>query len=608
MNREQTLNADPLFRIGAAAALACCFALGQNAAQARAARDLSEQAMLADPRLDTPTREVSFDSRLIPLWEAAMQRPEFDLRADAIEAFARAHKEGVSGLEVAIPSIRKSLAEDPQPYVRLSAARALIELDDRASADALLAACARADIVTTDMTCAVDAALVRWAYAPAGRVWIERLKKQPRALTETVSAIQCLSRTGAAEAVGPLLASVLDEHESAAIRMEAAKALGQIESSGLLPEAQRLASSGRAGESLTALAMLENHSGAEAVDLVRKLASDPDARVRAHAIGILTRVDSHLVASAYAIAARDTDDGVRLEVIRAFAASPSEAGISSLITALADPSQPVRTTASAAMIQFSLKSGLDEQITRAVQDVLDSAGWREVEQGCRIAGTLRMSDAAPKLITLLSAERAEVRLAAATALRQIASKENLPAILQRAELLTTQAAGAAANPERFESIGQEAAQLLTAIGEGRYQPASALMMRYIPKHSHFHPTARGAALYALGKIHEGEPDAELVKAFESRISDNNPIDPEAADVRRFAAIGLARMHSSSSLPTLREFYEAENSTVSVGGACRWAIMQLEHVELPPLKPLVHVPGPFFLEPIRRREGAPTPAR
>jgi hypothetical protein len=141
-----------------------------------------------------------------------------------------------------------------------------------------------------------------------------------------------------------------------------------------------------------------------------------------------------------------------------------------------------------------------------------------------------------------------------------------------------------------------------ALGELRYEPAAELLIRYIPKHSGFDGMARGAALYALGRIYEDRLRADLSTLFQERLADDTPIDPESAYVRRFAAIALGRMKAADGLDTLRAFYSADVQITSIAGASRWAIMQIEGGELPPLAPMVTRPHGYFLEPAASSTG------
>ena len=59
------------------------------------------------------------------------------------------------------------------------------------------------------------------------------------------------------------------------------------------------------------------------------------------------------------------------------------------------------------------------------------------------------------------------------------------------------------------------------IGEHRYEPANKLLREYIPKHS-FAPMTRAGAIYALGKIYEGNLQSDLAGLLTGRLSEPRP--------------------------------------------------------------------------------------
>ncbi len=581
-----------------------------NARSAPAAPTLP---MMLDPALEQPAPEVTFDRRNVTLWLAALRRPEFDLRVAAIEAFSTAHRQGVKDLTEAIPPIKNLLQTDPHPAVRLAAARALIEFDIQVSAASLQAAVADISKVPPGFVLAVDAALARWNHPDARAMWIARLGLSPARPAVAVSAIQSLAAVHAIEAAEALEKCLRDRSHPICVRLEAARALHGIDAPGLSPLAGSLATEPEPSGwgPLLALVVLGadvDSPGAPKLDaaaiaLTDSLTSSPDARIRAKALSLLRRADPSRALSKVSLV-RDSDDEVRLEAVRTLAAAPAEPrAVAPLAGALDDISEPVRVAARLGLLRLGHEPPTSASVIQATTHALSSGRWRESEQAAILAGDLRTPDAAAHLAALLDSARPEVRLAAATSLRTLHLPESLPALMKRAGTLTDSAREAAKDQARFESDGQEVTQIFIAFAQQRYRPAAELLRKYVPKRSGFHPTARGSAIYALGRIFESQSIPDLAAQLLERAADNNPLDPEAADVRRFSAIALGRMGAREALPTLRELYEAENSTVSVGGACRWAIIKIEGVNLPPCRPITAKAGPFFIESIQPE---PTP--
>src|SRR5699024_7729230 len=128
---------------------------------------------------------------------------------------------------------------------------------------------------------------------------------------------------------------------------------------------------------------------------------------------------------------------------------------------------------------------------------------------------------------------------AATALRRFHLPDTMPALLKRAKKLTQMAPSA--KKKKAKWIGYETTQLLQAFGLAGYQPADGLCRKYIPKSAPFTIPARAAAIWTLGKLHEGKLDKKLAGQLTSRLLDNNMMNPEAPPVKRFSAIALGRM-------------------------------------------------------------------
>src|SRR3954471_20047888 len=123
-----------------------------------------DSPMYRDPEIVLPKVERRFPAGLADRWVEALGRPEADLQAQAAQAIALAHERGMPGLSVTIPPLQRALERGGQsPAVRAAAARALVALDARGAAPALLAY-AVADPEMRDVT---EPALARWNYRPA---------------------------------------------------------------------------------------------------------------------------------------------------------------------------------------------------------------------------------------------------------------------------------------------------------------------------------------------------------------------------------------------------------------------------------------------------------
>src|SRR5207237_5898914 len=93
---------------------------------------------------------------------------------------------------------------------------------------------------------------------------------------------------------------------------------------------------------------------------------------------------------------------------------------------------------------------------------------------------------------------------------------------------------------------------------------------------------RAAAVWALGLLHEGKPDAALGQALVSRLTDlPSPGGAERERVRVLAAVTLGRMKDQGAAQTLRRFYGGKPTLEPVNNACGWALWQITGEPVPP---------------------------
>jgi HEAT repeat protein len=185
--------------------------------------------------------------------------------------------------------------------------------------------------------------------------------------------------------------------------------------------------------------------------------------------------------------------------------------------------------------------------------------------------------ATARLLGLLPSARAEVRVAAAWALRKLAVPDTLPAVLAFAEgrLRAARAPGAAVDDDQL-------GQLVQFLGDARHRPADPLLRRFVPRGVPLGVEARAAAAYALGLLHEGRPVPELATVLAGRLAAVNPGDVESDRFRRMCAAALGRMKAADALPTLRTFCPTfRPSLEQVSNASGWAIERITGEKMPP---------------------------
>jgi HEAT repeat protein len=244
---------------------------------------------------------------------------------------------------------------------------------------------------------------------------------------------------------------------------------------------------------------------------------------------------------------------------------------------LDDPVPAVRTYAADQLTALARRAGLRAAVLQAANRMLQGEqSWRGLEQAALVAGALDDESAADRLLELLDHDRPEVMLAAGWALRRLAVPRTLPPLLDYVQRQMQRKLTGSATPalrKRMIYRDQQLAQIHQAFGLMDYQPADPVLRQFIAKGYHTGSNSRAAAVWALGMLHAGEPDDRLVRAFVGRLSDVNPMKPEAGDVRRMAAVSLGRMKADRGKGALQRFTDdAANDAVRV--ACLWALSEL----------------------------------
>lgn len=582
-------------------AIACVALVGTAG---RGAEIRVDDVMRQDPRIEFPEPRKVFRKGFTPLWRQALDHSEADLKRQAIEAVIRARRKGMPDLEkFTDPLLRIVQSSEEHPLVRRAAARALIALDVRRAAPVLLR---RAQEGGRPVAQVVEPVLARWDYGPAREVWLRRLENThaPRILRKL--AMRGLGTIGERKATPHLLTSASDASLAADLRLEAGRALGQIETDGLVKTARRLAadkSSAALVDRLVAASLLARHQGNETEALLRELAVDPQPAVGGIALRRLLELDASQVVTVADKTIDSPDANVRLLTARGLAARPSRQHVTRLRPLLDDPHPRNRGEVREALYKLATEHGLRAGVIDEAMRMLNTERWRGLEQSALLLGTFDHEPSADRLLELLEFPRPEVSITAAWALRRLAVRGTLGPMLQHAERQADLAADpASARRDTLAGITGELSQLFQAFGSMRYKPAEPLLRRFIPKGTAFAIESRAAAIWALGHLHAGSPEAGLSTQLKERLADVDSLMPEAPPVRRMAAVTLGRMQARDALTTLRRFYELETANSEVGYACGWAVHRITGEDLPEPQPGTRAVDLMnFLQPLKRTD-------
>jgi HEAT repeat protein len=563
------------------------------------ADEVIDSPMYNDPALPFPRIEtVLVDAK--ELWLKAFARPEAEMRCRAAEAIARAHREGVKGLEVTVPPLRAALDQPGQhPTVRLAVARALVTLDAKEAAPTLFRLSQAGD---HDLREIADPALARWDYRPAREAWLSRLHDSSTSERGMVLAIRALGQVREGQAAEKLTEFVLTNRLAASIRLEAAYALGSIRTEGLEKVAGLLiqdATPRAIPARLAAATLLFRHRGEGAVRLLQRLGRDPEPAVAARAVSRLLELDSKHAVPALDLLIASPDATLRGFAVEILFREANESRVRQLADRLDDADPEVRVSARRRLHELAKGKGYREWVIAEASRLLTANSWRGQEQAAVLLVQLDNKPSAGRLVELLKSDRSEVFLVAAWGLRTLDVAETLSAVTDYVrEQQRRLRAGALRPGLTYNDYDRQLSQLNQFLGRRKYRPADAVLREFLPKMlGGACPESRAAAVWALGWIHEGNPEPALVSAVEKRLNDAPPNKPpDTLRVRRMAAITLARMNAKGALPSLRRFYADRKASLDqVNNACGWAIERLTGEAMPPPTPIRRrVTGNWFL--------------
>lgn len=285
---------------------------------------------------------------------------------------------------------------------------------------------------------------------------------------------------------------------------------------------------------------------------------------------------------------------MRRLVAEALVACPSADNLSLLGDLLADPNPSLREYARQSLDKLAQTADWRPEVLRQGERMLGCERWTALEQSAILLGTLQHLPAADRFVELLTHARPEVYVASAWGLRRLGVDRTLAPALDAARRRNEKRQELMSNKYGQPGLDEQLAYLFEFFGQQKHQVAEPLLRTFVAKDLTV-PRARSAAIWALGYLHENQPDAELVTALEERIGDTGPPHPENGMVRRFSAVTLGRMKAVAALPTLEIYNEPAGVVSAVGYACAWSIERLTGKSIPPLRVPVKYHANFFLE-------------
>ncbi|WP_157605191.1 HEAT repeat domain-containing protein [Schlesneria paludicola] len=550
--------------------------------------------METDPEFHALPFTKDFRRDFKGVWLQALQRPEADYQRMAAETVARAHEHGIPDLNQLVPALEKILTA-PQSHstARYAAARALIVLQSRDSAAILLEAGIQHG---SDLRQLTEPALAEWDFTPARAVWTKRIQSPQTFPRDFILALRGLGRTREANVL-PLVSKIaMDPLRPAHVRLEAAHAAGEISESGLEADADALAQDRRVNpliNRLCAVQLLTRHSSEQSRQLLFELARDPEPSLAVAALKRLNEIDPDLVLPLAEQAMQNADPLVRQEGANAYLHRPTPERVNRLTRLIDDDHPPLRQRVAESVYRLAEDPQLGEVIRAEAVQVLAGDRWQGQLQAILVLGMLDHKPAADRFVVLMESPRSDVRIHAAWGLRKLAEPRTIPVIVEKIRALTDER-----QTRSVPGLDEQVAHLFEACGKMQAKDAEPLMLQYVPRDStRSKDVSRGAAIWALGQLHEGNLDESLADALIDRVQDSGLKPPESPLVKQMAVVALVRMRATKYASDLKSSLGLHSPALPLDLAARWGFHELTGEQLPPAVPRTYPDGVWFLEPL-----------
>lgn len=425
---------------------------------------------------------------------------------------------------------------------------------------------------------AVESWLVDKSPSIAEAVWRERLASAQAQSSSLYVALDGLGRVSNSQDAGAIKQWLEAESSYLPTRLAAARALGNVQESGLEPLARDILNSDLPQPELLAISLLNRHNSSAAIQicqdiLTRELGDDTDTAAHAAAYQIIVQAEPELARQLAAKLREHPDSNVRLAVVEHLTNLGDFAALKVQGFSLRDSNGLVRRTVRANMLKhYGQSEEAQKFVIQVIGHYLDGDFAEGAEQALVMAVQLGLNRAATRIAPLLEHPEPRVHVRAAWALQELAKGDAIIALLMpEARRLTEKIA--AGNSHITHDEESKLAFLFGAIGRNKYRPADEMLRKFVPKNGQLMREAtRASAIWALGKIWEGSQNQELAGQLAGRALDGDPNDPEANIVKYTAAIAVGMIGDAATIKRLERV--PESKPLPIGYAKEWALEQL----------------------------------
>lgn len=454
--------------------------------------------------------------------------------------------------------------------IRRAMFAAAVSVGDESHAEVLWSL-AKSDSVILSL---VERNLVQWKSAAALKVWRQRLLEPNAKPTELATALEGLAVVGNSDDRNKLQDFIGASHTSVANKYLAAYALGAIVTEGLNEFAQQVIDSDLEQRHLIASQLLKLHSGVRTETQLRQILAGGSASAQLVAYRSMSeRIPD--VAREFAKQMTTTSDpGLRTLAVEHLQKFTDDESLQIQAALLNDRHPAVRSLVAKYLLEKA-KHGQRAKVDEFVVSHLNSESWTGIEHAIVVAVGLQDRSYCQTFLRLMDHPRTEVNMRAGWALMELADEsEILAGMLAHAEKMTVELKNAENRTAITHTDQIRLSYLLEAFGKNRYQPATEMLTKYIPKTGHqFGIVCRASAIWALGKLNKGNNNKVLLASLYKRIMDLNPLNPEDPLVRFACNLAVGEMANPESRETIEKYNEGLPNPL--GYAADWALSQID---------------------------------
>lgn len=568
----------------------CLLAASLAAASASVARaEHWKLWMDADPDLSPVVLVPAILPQMVRAWSAALEHEgDRELTMAAASDVVRAATAGGEVADLAEP-LKSAFSRETRLAVQSNLARALLELGDYSLADQFV----QLGATDVNFAAATYPTLVANGKLPPDQ-WRPTLEDNTASLRRRRLAFRCAGLARDADAFEPLRRVAMDVRQPLRLRLAAAEnaALASEEHDDPIQDAElAIEREGEVGKMLAVRLLAAAHQEASADPLLR-LALDPNLAVTSVACQRLAeRWPDRLLGIADQLADHPAPKS-RLITVHCAIKHGGKRAPQLLGLFIADDHLDVRAAAGSGLVDLATAAGEGAPIFEGVQDVvratLQADRWQGHAQAALVSDALADVTICDMMLDVLNRPEERSREAAAYFLGRHLPKERVGLLHQHFQSVV-------------ESSGNplEATLVMQAFGRTAYAPAEPDLAPFVPKSMSEPASVRAAAVWCLGKIHEGKATKKWSDAFIERVEDVTSLSPELDVVRKMAAVSLGRMNSREHLLRLAAMGPSQESRM--GQSLLWAMRKLS--DEPVLAPAMRFPvkTDFFILSIMSRE-------